>query len=48
MSTLFADLKAGLEEALDHAQGRSIAGRERTIFVERTEIQAIRAKTGLT
>lgn len=48
MSTLFADLKAGLEEALDHAQGRSIAGHERTIVVERTEIQEIRSKTGLT
>ena len=48
MSTLFADLKAGLEEALDHAHERSIVGYERTILVERSEIQAIRAKTGLT
>jgi hypothetical protein len=31
MSTLFNELKADLEEALDHAAGAPIAGRERTV-----------------
>jgi len=48
MSKLFTDLKAGLEEALDHARGRPIAGRERTISIERSEVRAARLKAGMT
>lgn len=48
MSRLFEDLKAGLEEAIDHADGRPIAGRERVVMVTRNEIRAARLRTGLT
>ena len=47
MSRLFEDLKAGLEEAIDHAEGRSIAGRERIVMVTRNEIQEARLRMGL-
>jgi putative transcriptional regulator len=48
MSTLFNELKAGLEEALDHAAGAPIAGRERTVQIERSEVHAARHKLGMT
>ena len=48
MSKLFTELKTGLEEALDHARGRPIAGRERTISIERSEVRAARLKAGMT
>ena len=48
MSKLFEDLKAGLQEALNHAEGRPFKGRERTITIEPTEVQAVRQKTGMT
>ncbi len=48
MSRLFDDLKAGLEEAIDHAEGRLPAGRERIVMVTRNEIRAARLRTGLT
>ena len=48
MSKLFTELKAGLEEALDHARGRPIAGRERTISIEKSEVRAARLKAGMT
>ena len=48
MSKLFTELKAGLEEALDHARGRPITGREKTISIERSEVRAARLKAGMT
>ena len=48
MSKLFDDLKAGLEEALDHAQGRPFAGRERKVAIEASEVRAARLKSGMT
>lgn len=48
MSKLFDDLKAGLNEALDHAQGLPIAGRERTISIEASEVREARLRAGMT
>jgi len=48
VSTLFNELKAGLEEALDHAASAPIAGLERTVQIERSEVHAARHKLGMT
>lgn len=47
MSTAYESIMQGLNEALDHAQGKEVGARVHAIEVPVVDVAAIRARTGL-